>query len=188
MAKAGDNLLTKSFSGTIGRLLTFRQIGCETFVSKYQRPPVIAIPTEKMTAARTKFALATIYAKKVIQDPAFKALYQAAAKGGQRAFNIAIMDALHAPNVESIQADNYHGGTAEHIIVTATDDFKVASVTISIWNASGDLVEQGKAVVQENNLDWLYITINKNSVLTGSKVTAIATDLPGNSHSLSISL
>src|SRR5580700_1849591 len=103
MAKVKDNVLAKGFSGTIGRGLTFRQIGGETFVSKYQRAPTVAA-TEKKLAARAKFGIATAYARRAIKDPDMKAMYQAVVKGGQRAFNIAMMDALQAPVVENIQA------------------------------------------------------------------------------------
>ena len=96
MAEVSDNVLMKGVSGTIGGQLTFRQIGGKTFVSKYQRPPGVAA-TEKKLAAQTRFGLATAYARKVVRYPEVKALYQAVIKGGQRAFNIAVIDALHAP-------------------------------------------------------------------------------------------
>jgi hypothetical protein len=187
MAKVKDNVLVKGFSGTIGRSLTFRQIGGETFVSKYQRAPT-TVTSEKAVAARTKFGRATAYARIAVKNPELKAMYQAVVKGGQRAFNIAMIDALQAPVVESIQADSYHGRMGDPVIVRATDDFKVASVVVFIYNQTGDLVEQGNAVNQENNMDWLYITTRVNSVLTDSRLTAIATDLPGNSASLSINV
>jgi hypothetical protein len=101
---------------------------------------------------------------------------------------IAIMDALQAPEVESILAAGYHGRVGDEIIVRATDDFKVASVIVSIHDLTGVLVEQGNATMKENNADWLYKTVQLNSAFAGSKITAIATDLPGNSASLSISL
>ena len=150
MAIVKDNVLTKGFSGTIGRMFTFRQIGGKTFVSKFQRPPNVVV-TDKMVAARTKFSIATAYAKNAVKDPEIKALYQAAAKGGQRAFNVAIVDALNAPTVESIEAQRYHGGIGDRIIIKATDDFKVASVRVTVRNANGGLVEQGDAVPKKTH-------------------------------------
>jgi hypothetical protein len=188
MAKVKDNVLVKGFSGTIGRELTFRQIGGETFVSKYQKAPAVAA-TEKKLAVQTKFGVATAYARRAVKDPEVKAMYQAVVKGGQRAFNIAVMDALQAPVVESIQADNYIGRVGDPIIVRATDDFKVAAVVVSVHNQAGNLVEQGNAIMRENeNLDWLYSVKKKNPGYTGSKITAVATDLPGNIASLSINV
>ena len=188
MAKVKDNVLMKGLSGTIGRQLTYRQIGGKTFVSKYQRPPSVAA-TEKKVAAQTKFGMATAYARRVVKDPEVKALYQAVVKGGQRAFNIAVIDALHAPVVESIQAENYHGQIGDPIIVHATDDFKVAVVLVSIYNQAGVLIEEGNAILQDNEeKNWLYIVQRENTEYTGSKIKAVAADLPGNMTTLSIEL
>lgn len=144
--------------------------------------------TEKAVAARTKFGRATAYARIAVKNPELKSMYQAVVKGGQRAFNLAMMDALHAPVVESILADSYHGQIGDPITIRATDDFKVVGVVVSIYNQAGNLVEQGNAVNQENNVYWLYNTGHENIELTGSKISAIATDLPGNSTSLSINV
>jgi hypothetical protein len=188
MAKVKDNIMVKGFSGTIGRQLTFRQIGGETFVSKYQKAPAVAA-TEKKLAVQIKFGMATAYARAAIKNPEVKAMYQAVAKGGQRAFNIAMMDALQAPVVESIQADNYHGHAGDPIIIRASDDFKVAVVLVSIYNQAGELVEEGNAIMRENeDVDWLYSVSHENPGYAGSKIIVITNDLPGNSASLSISV
>ena len=188
MAKVKDNVLMKGVSGTIGRQLTFRQIGGKTFVSKYQKAPSVPA-TEKKLAVQTKFGMATAYARRAVRDPEVKAMYQAVVKGGQRAFNIAMIDALQAPVVESIQADRYHGHAGDPIIVHAKDDFKVAAVVVSVYNPAGDLIEKGNAVLQENEeMNWLYISIEENTEYNGSKITAVANDLPGNMASLTIEL
>ena len=57
-------------------------------------------------------------------------MHQAVVKGGQREFNIAMIDALNAPVVESIQAENYQGHADDQIIIRAKDDFKV----VAGWN------------------------------------------------------
>jgi hypothetical protein len=72
--------------------------------------------------------------------------------------------------------------------VKATDGFKVAAVRVSIRNAAGEPLEAGNAVMQVNGTDWLYTAVQANAAPAGSEVTAVATDLPGNSHSLTISL
>ncbi len=186
MAKVKDNVMVKGFSGTIGKQLTFRQIGGETFVSNYQKAPAVPA-TEKKQAAQTRFGIATAYARRAVKDPELKAMYQAFVKGGQRAFNIAMIDALNAPAVESIQAENYQGHVDDQIVVRATDDFKVVTVKVSIYNKSGDLIEEGNAVVQNvEEMKWLYKVQQENHGLAGSKFVAVATDLPGNNGSLSL--
>ena len=186
MAKLKDNALMTGTSGTIGKQLTYRQIGGRTFVSKYQRPPAVP-PTEKKKAVQTKFGIATAYGRRVVKDPGLKALYQAAIKGGQRAFNIAVTDALQPPVVVSIHIENYHGHPGDPVIIHAKDDFKVAGVNVSVYNSAGELVEEGSAIQRENEeLIWLYNTRKENRDYNGSKILAVATDLPGNTASLEI--
>jgi len=187
MAESKENILTKGFSGTVARLLTFRQKAGKTVVAKLRRPSSVP-PTDKMVAVRDKFQSSIAYAKGAIKDPAVKALYQAVAKPGESAFNVAVADAFKAPKVESIKTDNYHGAAGDTITVKATDDFKVTGVTVSILNAAGDLIEEGNAVMQINETDWLYTTTQANAAVAGSKITAAATDMPGNSTSLVVNL
>ena len=188
MAKVKDNMLAKGFSGTIGRELTFRQIGGKTFVSRYQRAPSVPA-TENKLAAQTKFGVATAYARNAIKDPEIKAMYQAAVKGGQRAFNIAMIDALQSPVVETIQAESYAGRPGDPILIRATDDFKVISVMVSIYNQTGDLVEEGNAVLQDNEKgDWLYVSNRENREYAGARISVVAMDMPGNKAFLSVEL
>jgi len=187
MAQARDNIVTKGFSGTIDRTLTFRQRAGRTIVSKLRRPSSVA-PTEKMQTVRAKFTTSIAFAKKAIKDLVLKALYGSAATGMQSAYNIATADAFNPPVVNSINKDSYHGAIGDAITIDATDDFKVESVSVSIHDAAGNLVEQGKAFLQVDRPDWLYTTTAANPALAGSKITATATDLPGNSASLEITL
>ncbi len=186
MAVTKDNIVTKGFSGTIGRQLTFRVRAGKTIVSKLLIPNG-APPSEKAAAVRAKFLSSSLYAKKAIKDPATKALYKAAATGGQTAFNLALADAFKAPVIAKIITDNYHGAVGDKVLVDASDDFKVTGVVVSIHNAAGDLVETGNAVIQENE-DWLYTSTQVNAAVAGSKITAVASDLPGNSTSFSVNL
>ncbi len=187
MAEAKDNIVTKGFSGTIDRTLTFRQRAGKTFVGKLRRASSLAA-SEKMLAVRAKFATSIDYATKAIKVAETKALYQAGAKAGQSAFNVAVADAFNAPEIGDISTTGYHGAVGDEITVRATDDFKVAAVTVSIHNAAGDLLEQGAAVMQESTIDWLYKATAANTAVAGSKITAVASDLPGNNTSKEVTL
>jgi hypothetical protein len=187
MAQNKENILTKGMSGTIARMLTFRQRSGKTIVTKLRRTVPVS-SSEKAAAVRTKFTSSVAYAKKAIKDPATKALYQAMAKDGKSAFNVATADAFNPPVVESINSSNYHGIIGDTLIVRAEDDFKVTGVKVSIGNAAGILLEQGDAVMEENTIDWLYKTTQANPALSGSKITAVASDLPGNNTSFSVTL
>ena len=90
--------------------------------------------------------------------------------------------------LKSINKDSYHGAVGDTITIDATYDFKVATVSISIHNAAGALVEQGDAVLPVDKPDWLYTATQANPALAGSKITATATDLPGNTGSLEVTL
>lgn len=185
--KAKDNVVTKGFSGALDRTITFSQRAGKTYVGKFRRP-VTDAPTEKMLAIRARFSSSIIYAKKAIKSLVTKALYLAGRKPGQSAFNVAVADAFNAPIVNGIKTDNYHGALGNTITIDATDDFKVVSVLVSIHDATGNLIEQGNAVTQEDEPDWLYTATQANAALAGSKIKAIATDLPGNSAELEITL
>jgi hypothetical protein len=187
MAVSNENVLTRDLSGSIGHMITFRQRGGKTITSKFLRPTTIP-PTERLVAVRTVFASAIAYAKAVVKDPVTKALYQAAVKGGQTAFNVAPSDALNGPKVTNILTDCYHGKPGNAIIVLATDDFKVVAVTVSVEEATGGLLEQGNTVLQPGGSDWLYKATMVNQMPAGSKITAVAMDLPGNGTAFSIKL
>jgi hypothetical protein len=74
------------------------------------------------------------------------------------------------------------------IIIRAVDDFRVTGVQMQIYAASGTLLEKGNAVQQTNGLDWTYTATLANATLTGSKINAIATDVPGNTGTLAVTL
>jgi hypothetical protein len=68
------------------------------------------------------------------------------------------------------------------------DDYQVAQVQVTILNADGSLVEQGDAVKQENEVDWLYTATANNDSTHGDKIVIQATDTPGNIAELEESL
>ena len=187
MAESNDNPLTKGLSGSIGKELTYRQRGGKTIVSKYRRKTTV-LPTEKLVHIRAGFASAIAYAKKVVNDPALKAMYDTVTKDGQTAFNVATSDALKAPEVTGILTDGYRGNPGDQIIIDAMDDFKVAAVAVFIQTAKGDLLEHGIAGLEPETTKWLYKATVTNPSPAGSVITAMAKDLPGNVTSISVHL
>ena len=55
------------------------------------------------------------------------------------------------------------------------------------WS-DGELLEKGNAVQQNNGIDWTYTTTQANAVLAGSKINAMATDVPGNTGTREVTL
>ena len=93
---------------------------------------------------------------------------------------VAMADFLHAPDIDEIDVTKYHGAAKDAIRVRVTDDFKVEQVQVSIVNVDGTLVEEGNAVKQDNEIDWIYTATAANESTEGDKIVLRASDKPGN--------
>ncbi len=173
------NVITHGMSGMIGDVIVFRQRAGKTFTSAAPRPTEHK-PSAAELQHRQQFQEAIIYGKQALTDTKLKEEYQAQAKPGQSAFNVAVADLLHAPDIDTVDLSNYMGKVGDTITIRATDDFMVTGVTISISDADGTLVEKGAAVLGSNGLDWVYTATVANLNLSGDKIVVLATDLPGN--------
>lgn len=182
MAESKNNIVTQGLSGLVGRMLVFRQTATKTVVarrpSKSTKPPTAA-----QTAIKDRFRDAAYYARTAITDPAVKAVYQALAKPGQSAYNVAFSDYFTAPVIRDLDVSGYSGLVNQFIKVKASDDFGVSEVKVSIFSATDELIEEGPAVLAANGVDWSYKTTSANAGLAGSKVMAVAKDLAGNEGS-----
>jgi hypothetical protein len=181
-----DNYVTSGASGNVGTLWSFRQRAGKTILAK-QRGANSKPPNEKGLALQARFKTSLVYARQAMRDPAVKAVYAAAAPRGVSAFNVALGDAASSPVVSLIDSSSYHGAVGETLMIEATDNFKVTGVVVTIDNAAGSLIETGNAVLQDNK-NWLYTSTVANAALAGSKITAVASDLPGNTGTLSVTL
>ena len=187
MPESKNNFIVHGLSGTFTGIGTFHIRGHKTFLRKIRAKP--SVPDSKdQVAVKKRFAECIRYAKAAIKDPAIKAAYAYAAKPGRTAFNRAVTDACTPPKIGKIDTGNYHGNPGENLIIEATDDFKVMAVQICIHNANGHLIEQGEAIMQINTVEWLYTVTVENESFTGSRITATATDLPGNKTSFTMTL
>ena len=187
MPESKDNFIVQGLSGTLARIGTFHKRGRKTFLRKIRAKPSVPVSKEQV-AVKIRFAEYIKYAKAAIKDPDIKAAYAAVAKPGRTAFNRAVTDASLPPKIGKMDTGNYHGQPGDYLIIDATDDFKVIAVQISIHNTNGHLIEQGDAIKQINTVDWLYAVTVANEPMAGSKITATATDLPGNKTSLTVTL
>src|SRR5205085_9732044 len=112
-----------------------------------------------------------------IKVPEIKLKYAAVAKKWQTANNVAFSDAFHPPEISAILSFGYAGVTGNIISVQAWDNFKVVSVKVSICDKNNNVIEEGEAVDNGDNLNWMY-TVTKN--VRGTKIVVKAYDLPGN--------
>ena len=95
---------------------------------------------------------------------------------------------MSPPVVSIIDTRNYSGASGGRITVRAVDDFRVTAVQVEIYAVNGTLLEKGNAEQQVNGIDWTYTATQVNNLLTGSKIKAIATDVPGNEGTLELTL
>lgn len=187
MASSTNNDLTFGLRGKIGKMMVFRQFFGKTIASRQpEKKERIATPEQELNKER--FQEAVIYAKNALLNESIRAAYLAVTRPGQTAFNMAFADYFKAPVLSLADTGQYTGQPAEKIRVRAIDDFMVETVSVRITQADGTLVEQGQAQVTTNGLDWEYTTTLLNDELPGSKILFSASDIPGNTTNLEITL
>ena len=178
MARVKKNVLTQGLSGKLGKQLVFRQVGERTIVASLPGPWVKPF-TEPQQVHHQQFKEAIKYAKSVIADPEKKAGYKAAAINGMSAFNFAVSDYMNLPVILELDLSGYTGEIGSSIRIKAIDNFKVVSVSVSIFKADDTLVETGQAIRSSNGLDWFYTSAYQNTEMKGGKIVATVTDTPG---------
>ncbi len=180
MARSRNNVVTHGLSGLIGDMLVFRQKANKTYVANKPRPSSKA-PTTVQMEIRERFKRATRYAKTALNDLVLKAQYLLSAKPGQSAHNIAFVDYQKSPEFyEDMDLSTYTGAVGDTIMVSVIDDFRVKTVHVEIKAPGGAVLEEGFAVQNENELDWIYTTTADNSELLGTQIIFRAKDYPGN--------
>ena len=189
MANSNNSVITGKLRGSLGKELVFREWEGKTVVAKAPKAR-----TGQSTTAQLKiqenFLLASKYAKAVIQgtDQGIRDAYTAALRPRQNLYSRAVEDYMSPPVVKNIGTGKYTGAIGNTITIRAVDDFRVTGVQVEIHAANGTLLEKGNAVQQVNGIDWNYTATQANNPLTGSKIKAIATDVPGNEGTLELTL
>ncbi|MCF6403122.1 hypothetical protein L3C95_09570 [Chitinophaga filiformis] len=180
MAYVKANIFTKGTSGTVGDMMNFRVRKGKTVVA-VKRGPSTKPPTEEQQETNERFIIASLFAQDAVKDPAIKALYQKAAKGGQTAYNVALRDAMNPPVIDEINVSGYKGTVGDLITVKARDVITPKSVTVVILSQAGTVLEQGDAVINtKDRRFWVYTVTAANAALTGTRIAVTATDMPGN--------
>jgi hypothetical protein len=189
MAYSNNSLVTGKFRGILGKELVFREWAGKTVVAKAPKKRE-GEPTGKQAEIQEKFLVASRYAMGIIKstDKSMAEAYAAALKPRQNVYSRALEDFMTSPVVKRIDTRNYKGATGDKIAVRAIDDFRVVSVRIEIYAANGTLLEAGNGEQSPNGIDWTYTAAQANATLAGTKITAIATDVPGNEGILDVSL
>lgn len=189
MAHSNNSIITGKLKGTLGKELVFREWEGKTVVAKAPKRRE-GEPSPAQAETQERFLIASRYARAVINnaDKSLAEAYATVLRPRQNVYSRALEDCISPPVVKSVRTQNYKGAVGDKLAVRAIDDFRVASVQVEIYAANGTLLEAGNAEPNLNGLDWTYTATQANNPLAGSKIKAIATDVPGNEGMLEVTL
>lgn len=182
MAKLRLNPVLDPIRGAIGGLV-FKVLNGQPIVGRTpDRTGIVPSPAQLATLARFKAAAA--YGSEAYRDPVRKQMYvdAAHARGRGNGFALAMRDFLSLPEVTEIDLADYHGHVGDPIRVTATDDFKLVSVKVTLKNALGAVLEQGLAT--NDGTVWVYHATTVAPVDQNVLIEAEAKDHPGHERAL----
>ena len=180
MAISYDNELTARYHGRIGNAV-LRWRGGKSILSKM--PDCSRVEKTKAQKANMKrFAAATIYGKKVLNDPKLREKYAKKKKMYQSIWNAVISDFMSRPKVDAIDVKGYKGLPGNEISISARNRYKFEAVIVTILNILGLVIESGPAVARpsSDSMEWDYVVKEINPSCRGSKVVVRVVDLPGN--------
>jgi hypothetical protein len=187
MANSNNSIITGRFKGMLNKEVVFRDWAGLTVVAKAPRSPK-GEPTNAQLDTRERFLVASKYGRAVKNNPdqTLAEAYAKALRPRQNVYSRAVEDCLSAPKVRNINLRAYTGAVGNAILVNAVDDFRVVTVQVYIYSPNGSLLETGFAEADDLNSNWMYITTAVNNVVPGTRVLAIATDVPGNEGTLEV--
>jgi hypothetical protein len=147
MATIKNNDLVKGLSGSIGKQLVFRTLHGKTVVSHMPRKPDKKKETEAQRNTRATFRKATLFARRVLQDPEKKVYYQQRAKALKlpNAYTAAITDYMRKAKVVKTE----HRGTITYRI--AKPGFALKEVSVELSETTG---ASPKVVTRQKNNAW----------------------------------
>jgi hypothetical protein len=184
-----ENLVEKAVNGAMGKELVLRENGEGGTLAEMPTVDPNRVATVKQEQQQEKFREASAFANSVLKNPDLKETYEVKSKGKNNAFKTAFSDYLNDPKVKVIDTSEYTGAVGSRILVKAQDDFDIKQLKVSIYNAAGDLVEEGPATVDPIfKLRWIYTATQVVAILPGSKIKAVVQDIPGNKSELQITL
>ncbi|MGV8135023.1 MAG: hypothetical protein AB2L20_07400 [Mangrovibacterium sp.] len=180
MAKSSKSMATEGLRGQVGNFV-FRRHKADRKILVLHHPGEQEVESsEAQKTTRVKFQQAAIYGHAAVIDQQLKAKYQAAAKPGQSAYNVAVADFFRAPDIEEVDISGYSGQVGDEIHIKATDDFGVQQVSPRIENSDATLGEEGEAALSLDGQLWIYTATTTNESTSGDKISVTATDRPRN--------
>jgi hypothetical protein len=178
MAKEKNNIFLRGLSGMLGNQFVIKR--CKDGSTIITVKPTFSTNrefTDSQKKHQQVFKEATAYAKSAKTAEVYLAKAEGTAKN---AYNVAIADWFHKPEILKIDTNEWHGQAGQPILIEAQDDVQVKQVSVAICDEEGMVLEQGNAVSQ-NDLWWVYKTATTIPDGVSPQIKVIARDLPGNS-------
>ena len=184
MAKSRDNVVMQGASGTVGKMLVFRQRGDKTIIARRPKNRAERIYSPDQLQAQNRFLDASLYARKAIDNPELKAAYQAKANINQTAYNVAFKDFYTAPTVRRLDDRAYKGVIGDLVSILIKDVLMVKEVRVEIQDEEGAIIEAGHAEnVDTQGIEWNYTATVDNTDYASGIIKVTMTDTPGNTYS-----
>ena len=190
MAHADNSIITGKFKGSPGKQLVFPDWEGKTIVAKSPKSRT-GDATAAQLERQEKFQTASRYALAVTRgsDQSLAQAYANALRPRQNVYSRALEDFMSPPVVKSIKTPGYTGAIGDKIVIRAIDDYRVTKVQVEILKPDGTLLETGTAEQNINGIDWTYTATTPAAAgLAGSKIKAIAFDVPGNEGTSDVTL
>jgi hypothetical protein len=180
------------FSGVLGKTSSIREVRGRLVVANRPKRKVGKL-TARQQEASSKFLEAAKYASVHSQLAAAgePSEYASGITGKKsNVYLVALSDFIVAPTVHFIEAPKYKGVIGETITIKATDDFRVASVEVTITDGNGAQLESGNARVEDPKypFTWAYKTTVANQAVAGTIIRATAMDVAKNRTSFEITI
>jgi len=179
MAKIVENLFLFGIKGSIGNQVTISKRGGQFILSQKIRERRDE-PSEAQYQVQRNFKKAAAYAEAILEDQVAREAYEAMAEAkGTTAYRLAFTDMLSKPKIRAVDTSSYDGKTTGSIRIEADDDFSVTEVDVKVFDNAGALVEEGLAVNNPLEQEWVFST-KKNVTLIPHRVEVSVKDRPGN--------
>ncbi len=178
MAIVRKNVVVEGSSGMLGNQVVFRlDRAGRTILSIRPHFGPGRVFTEAQLAQQDRFHEAAAYAKDAAQSETIYA--EKAAGTAQSAYNVAVADWFHTPEVLEIDLSGYSGEPGETVRARVDDDVLVTQVSIVIAMADGTVVEQGEMSPELGQ--WYTYTTTADCPPGPATVVVTGLDLPGHS-------
>ncbi|MCK7554060.1 hypothetical protein MKQ70_03165 [Chitinophaga sedimenti] len=142
MIQHGFNAVSSGASGQFGKqVVVYFRYGKQIIARTPRKRPGRGTDAQERTKAQ--FREGAAWSAKVRKSSVLHDVYKSGLHGSLNVHNLAIADYLQAPVIHGVEIGD------RGIVVKATDNFKVAMVTVRLYNRNGELVESGKAAQED---------------------------------------